>query len=161
MRLGFTLGALALTGCLTFAAPLAAQSALVAGVGYSDRYGGFANVGLHMRGLFDGAIDFQLDYRRGADGYDLTGRGIYRHHLGNTGLGEDTILSFGIAGVESDWKVNSYSRRAVEFYARIDALAAPNLRVNFGLGHSRAHLSVTDPALSPVLLQDAGFSQTT
>lgn len=138
-----------------------ADSALVAGVGYSDRFGGFANVGLHLRNLMDGALDMQLDHRRGDGGYDLSARAFFRHRMGATALGGDTVLSFGVLGHDSRWQVETFNARTLDLSARIEAEAAQGLRWQLALVHSMADLRISDPALSPVLQQDAGRSAVT
>ena len=157
MRIGF-LFALCL-GVLP--AGLRAESALVAGIGYSERFGSFANVGLHLRSLMDGALDLRLDHRRGQGGYDISARALYRHRMGDTALGAGTVLSFGLTGHDSRWQVETFNTRTLDLSARIEAEIRPGLSWQGGLVHSLADLQITNPGLSTVLQQDAGQSAVT
>lgn len=162
MRRFLSIGALALAGMLGVSDGARAQSGvLVSGFGYSDRYGGFGNIGLHLREIFGGGFDLRAEYRRGGTGYDISARALYRHRLGATGLGPDTTLSFGAAVQDSHWQINPYNSRSLDLFARLETQVTPNLRWQVAAVHSMADLTISAPGISPVLLQDAGQSSVT
>lgn len=131
------------------------------GVSYSDRYGATGNIGVNLVDLLDGALDANLGYRAGDKGEDATANLAYTYELGTTVLGEQSVARFRIAGLASEWEVNSYDSRALDVSVGVGAAFNSQTSWLLNLVHNASRLDARRDDVASILVQDLGSSDAT
>ncbi|MCA1337511.1 BamA/TamA family outer membrane protein [Pseudooceanicola marinus] len=142
-------------------AQVASKGAMIAGAGVSSVYGATADLGLEIEDLFSAGIDLSLDYRLGDRGQGLSLDVEKAVAFGQTALGADTVLDFGLTAEVDEWDFRSYRRESYGVSVGVGAAITPQLRYRVGLFHVADDLSEADDALSPLIQADMGDSDAT
>ena len=138
---------------------LAAEGALVAGVSYSNRYGATGNLGLEFSDLFNGTTQARLGFRSGETGEEWSAGLGTVYGLGDTALGRETSLQFGLKASASNWDVNPYQTESYEFNFGVGGKPTENLTWYTGLFFRSDRLDNADDDLSAIITDDLGQSE--
>lgn len=145
-------------GMMAFApvssADVAGAGSLIAGAGISSVYGATANVGLKFSDLFGVGIDALLDFRAGEEGQGLQLEISRKQQLGQTFLGSDTVLDYGVSATDEDWDFRSYRNQNYEVKLGVGAHLTEQFSYRVGLFHQFDKLESSDSTLSPLVLAD-------
>ena len=137
----------------------AAEGALVAGVSYSNRYGATGNLGLEFNDLFNATTQARLGFRSGESGEEWSAGLSTVYGLGNTALGAETSLQFGIQASASNWDVNPYQTENYELNFGLGGKPSETLSWYMGAFFRHDSLNNADDGLSNIIADDLGTSE--
>ncbi|MBO6868118.1 MAG: BamA/TamA family outer membrane protein [Thalassococcus sp.] len=137
----------------------AAEGALVAGVSFSNRYGATGNLGLEFNDLFNETTQARLGFRSGENGEEWSAGLSTVYGLGETGLGRETSLQFGLKASVSDWDVNPYQTENYEFNFGVGGNPTEMLSWYAGAFFRHDSLNNADDGLSAIIVDDLGSSE--
>ncbi|MBL3560857.1 BamA/TamA family outer membrane protein [Rhodovulum sulfidophilum] len=131
---------------------------LVTGVSYSTVYGATAQVDLGFTDILSSGVDLRLGYRGGSEGHGTSLALTRDWEFGDTGLGRDTVLTFGIEGYSRDWDFQSYRRETYTAALSLGAGLTERARYSVGIFAQHDDLEESDDDVSPLILKDLGDS---
>ena len=136
-----------------------AEGTVSFGISHSSRYGTRGDIDLSISNILNSGIDTRVRYSNGANGQAYSAQlGIVRE-LGDSFLGSDTRLSFGVSGQFTDWTVDNYKAQTLAATLGVSTQLAENIRGYTTLAWRRADISNLAAGVSPILLKDLGQAE--